>query len=73
MEVKTEKEDKRKPPARRSDIVIALLEERVRMLPGMESIPHMSRMYELLEELRRSLKVGKNGKNAGKEPSEDSE
>lgn len=47
---------KRKPAARRSDIVIALLEERIGMLPvTSDSEPHLERLADLFDELRRSL------------------
>lgn len=54
---------KRKPAARRYDIIIALLEERLEMMseiPERAAIePHITKMSVLFDELRRAL-----GKNA---------
>lgn len=51
---------KRKPPARRSDVVIALIEERLLLVEGqaannIEMGLHTARLFELLDELKRSL------------------
>lgn len=46
----------RKKPARRADIILAAIDERLQML---DQTPHTIRLLELMDELRRSL-----GKNA---------
>lgn len=49
-------ERKRKPAARRTDIVIALIEERLGMVTLVaDDDIHRLRLFELLDELRRSL------------------
>lgn len=55
---KTETVRKRKPAARRSEIVIAAMEERLTVLithEEQESDVHVTRLLELLDELKRSL------------------
>lgn len=53
---KTEIVRKRRPAPRRSEIVLACLEERLCMIPMTDDIePHRTRLMELLSELRRSL------------------
>lgn len=51
---------KRKPPARRSDVVIALMDERLLIVESYavtnDNIqPHVVRLFELMDELKRSL------------------
>jgi hypothetical protein len=48
----------RKPDARNTEIVLAALEERLSVAIGVDSA-HASRIEELLDELRRSLRKGK--------------
>lgn len=56
---KTEPARKRRPAARRADIITCLMEERLCMLESSTSIeqvaPHTFRLRELLNELQRSL------------------
>lgn len=49
-------ERKRKPAARRTDTVLALIEERLNMIActDIDDI-HRVRLYELLDELKRSM------------------
>lgn len=46
---------KRKPAARRTDIVIALLEDRLEMIDTDSALMHKAKMLELFDELKRSL------------------
>lgn len=61
MEVKAEKEKKpRKTNARRTDVVVALIEERLNCIVRTDDTePHWKRISELTDELKRSLKGGK--------------
>lgn len=56
------KERTRKPKARKSDVIIACIEERLLMDFG-EAGPHANRILELIDELKRSL----NGKREEEE------
>lgn len=53
---------KRKPAARRSDVIIALLEDRLEMIEEKPDavLMHKAKLLELFDELRRSLNLGKN-------------
>ena len=50
----TETKLKRKPPARRTEVVLAALDERLRFAIDADSM-HYNRVEELMDELRRSL------------------
>jgi hypothetical protein len=55
---KPEPQRKRKPAARRTELVIAAMEERLTMMithEEQESDVHVTRVFDLLDELKRSL------------------
>ena len=66
MSTEEKKERNRKPKARRTDVVIALIEENVAMLAPNQAVdtflPRRDRMLELLDELKRSM--GRRGEDS---------